>query len=169
MIIRVEHRSRYTVIANAALRDDRLSFRATGVLAYILTFHNEVQIGGARLASVKREGRDAVLGALTELETAGYLRREREQGPDGKWRTVCVVHEIQPSPENPDSVPGNRTVTSHQPSPEKPNVGFPGPKELSTENEVLGLPPWKPDGSKVLTAEERINGLERLRAFREGH
>lgn len=166
MIIRVEHRERYTVITNQALRDGRLSYRATGLLAYILSFTDDVTLSGRGLCGAKREGRDAVLAALGELETAGYLQRRREQVDKGRWQTVCVLQEISPGPENPDSVPRNRTVTSHQPSPGKPSPGNPDLKDLSTEDEVLLPPsPWEPEGQ--LTGEQRLDGIGQVAKLRD--
>lgn len=143
MIIRVPHRRKFTIIADAALRDTRLSFRATGVLAYLLSFPDGYEVSARRLTAVKAEGRDAILTALDELQTAGYLHRDRAQLEDGRWTTTVTVQEL-PTPENPDSVPGNRTVTSQQPSPEKPNSENQDLKTLSTKDEYLEAPPGNP-------------------------
>lgn len=143
MIIRVPHRRKYTVIANAALRDARLSFRATGVLAYLLSLPDGSEISGRRLADIKAEGRDAIIRALDELNAAGYLARERYQVTGGRWTTVLTIREL-PTPENPVSEPGNRTVTSHQPTPGKPTPGNPDSKDLSTEEKYLEATPGNP-------------------------
>ena len=188
MIIRIEHRERYTIIANQSLRDPRLSFRATGVMAYLLSFQDDVVLSGRNLCQDKREGRDAVLAALAELENAGYLRRERAQVERGKWQTVCTLQEAAPSPGNPDSVPGNQPVTSQKPSPGKPSPGNPDSSTSSTKNEVLRAPrPGNPQASiprpggpgdpefermrEPLTDRDRQRGkdaLARLRAARSG-
>jgi hypothetical protein len=145
VIIRVPHRRKYTVIADAALRDSRLSFRATGVLAYLLSFPDGTEFSGRRLAQVKAEGRDAILKAMDELHKAGYLQRERSQLLDGRWTTTVTILEL-PSPENPDSV----WQENGSPSPEKPDAGKPGPgkpdsKASSTEEEVpIGTTPGNP-------------------------
>lgn len=104
MIIRVPHRRQFTVVANQALQDGRLSFRATGILAYLLSLPEDVAISARKIGQVKAEGRDAVLAALLELEKAGYLLRERRQDYSGKWSTVCTLAELPP--ENPPPSPG---------------------------------------------------------------
>lgn len=104
MIIRVPHRRQFTVVANQALQDGRLSFRATGILAYLLSLPEDVTISARKIGQVKAEGRDAVLAALLELEKAGYLQRERRQDYSGKWSTVCTLAELPP--ENPPPSPG---------------------------------------------------------------
>lgn len=105
MIIRVEHKRRFTVIADASLRDPRLSFRATGVLAFLLSLADGTDISGRRLCQTKKEGRDATLAALKELEEAGYLVRSRHQNPaDGRWTTLCTV--VEAATDNPPPSPG---------------------------------------------------------------
>lgn len=98
MIIRVAHRSKnFTVIANQPIRDVRLSFRARGILVYLLSFTHDARISGRSLTAVTNETLRAILAALDELETAGYLTREKTQDSRGRWRTECVVREIPES------------------------------------------------------------------------
>lgn len=104
MIIRVVHRRQFTVVANQALRDPRLSFRATGLLAYLLSLAPDTEISGHRIQQTKKEGRDAVYAALKELEIAGYLQRQRFKDRLGKWYWANVLAELPP--ENPQPLPG---------------------------------------------------------------
>lgn len=119
--IRVAKRRRFTVISRDAVNDDRLSFRARGVLAWLLDKPDDWSCNSEQIASAGREGRDAVRVALRELQAAGYLRHEKVQGETGRWRTATMLFEV-PTPENPSSVP----------TPENPTVGKPGPVVPST-------------------------------------
>lgn len=124
MIIRVEHKKRYTVIANRTIQDGRLSYRARGLLIYVLSFPDGSQLDATRLASATQEGRDAVRTALAELEAHGYLKRSKVRGPNGTIVTRCVVYEVPTG----DGFPGAG----------KPGAGFPGPVvTTSTELQVL--------------------------------
>lgn len=105
MIIRIEKRRQFTVVANEALRDERLSYRATGVLAYLLSLPPESEISGHRLQHAKTEGRDAVYRALKELETAGYLKRTRVQDKSGHWFWASTLVELA-STGNQRPIPG---------------------------------------------------------------
>lgn len=159
MIIRVEHKARYTVIADASLKDERLSFRATGVLAYLLSLPDGADISGRRLCLAKKEGRDAVMSALKELEEAGYLRRDRTQEADGTWSTLCTLVE-SPSPENPDPVtenPPGEASDFQSPSPEKPAVGFPGPNCLVPEMNTKNSGGTLENGPSADDVEELLN------------
>lgn len=113
---------RYVQIRNGALQDNRLSFRARGVMAYVLSMPPEMAVNAAEMAKDTREGRDAVRGALKELEEFGYLRRIRTSGGRGAIRTETVVT------DDPDLIPG-----PGNPSPDNPpsgpirGTGFPAP------------------------------------------
>jgi len=109
-VIRHASRRRFTAVDRRAVNRPDLSYRALGVLVWLLDkpdgwdgFTSEAMAHGAG-----REGRDAVRSALRELETAGYIVREKVQSEGGKWATVTWIyehpgdHDPTPSPE-PDS------------------------------------------------------------------
>lgn len=85
----------YTVLANEMLRDQRLSWKARGLLAYVLSMHDDWRATSTHLARMAPDGMHSVRAALTELEAAGYLVRHRSQGRDGKWRTDVIIHETR--------------------------------------------------------------------------
>ena len=68
----------FTQIKNAWLRDDRLSFKARGLLAYIESHSPEWEISVQWLVQNNPEGKEAIRSAISELELHGYLRREQE-------------------------------------------------------------------------------------------
>lgn len=86
---------RYTTILNEAIRDKRLSFRATGLLCYLLSLPDDWEIHQAQIATQKTEGRDAVITAFKELRALGYLDMEllREKG-----MIVATIWNVYESP-----------------------------------------------------------------------
>jgi len=174
MILRVDHKKDYTVLSNRMLRDKALTFRARGLLAFILTLPDGSQVESARLAANAPEGRDAVRTALTELEKSHYLRREKEQAPDGTWRTVCLISEVPSKHSETDAWKSGAgdwksAPTSHQPTPGNPTVGFPGGSSSITDEQVLNAvgadyPPvqpaaWTPTGDTTpATPQEKATG-----------
>lgn len=78
---------RYEVIPHSVLRDSRLSYRARGLLGYLLSLPPVWKVAIERLADESpREAREAVQTAVAELETVGYLWRWRDQDERGYWR-----------------------------------------------------------------------------------
>lgn len=102
----VHHRTEtdFTIISNEIVRDTRLSYRALGVLLYLLSRPDGWHTNALQLSRERKEGRDALLTALDEIEEAGYLWRPRSQDEQGRWRTDWHVFDRpSPKPENPDS------------------------------------------------------------------
>jgi len=75
MIIRVQQLKReFTILPNRILEDARLTFRAKGLLAYLLSRPPNWKCRSNHLQTVSREGRDAVRGTLKALAKYGYAR-----------------------------------------------------------------------------------------------
>lgn len=91
-IIRVSKRDRFVVMDKTGLEDPRLTFKATGILAYLLSKPDDWTISYRDLEKRKIEGKTAVLAALRELERNGYLKRERKH-IGGRWAWEQVLYE----------------------------------------------------------------------------
>lgn len=100
----------FTQIANSALRDKRLSFKARGLLALVLSNVGEWNATlNWLVAQSDHDGKASVQAALNELTEHGYRIVSREQDKkSGDIRTVVTWHHV---PESPISRPtGNPTV-----------------------------------------------------------
>ncbi|MYW67115.1 hypothetical protein GTY65_24045 [Streptomyces sp. SID8379] len=75
----------YTVpIESDTANDDKISYRALGLLVHMLNKPADWQMRSEQLSKgKKREGRDAVRKVLHELAAAGYYRLERRRFRDG--------------------------------------------------------------------------------------
>ena len=74
-VFRIERTRDYTVMSNHHLRNANLSLKAKGLLSMILSLPEEWNYTTRGLASICKEGVDAIGSALKELETAGYIVR----------------------------------------------------------------------------------------------
>ena len=84
MTVRSRHRTHFTQIANAALRDKRLSFKDRGILAYVLSFQDDWKFSITAFKRQTPEGREAIRSAIKELESLGYVKINRAR--DGRRR-----------------------------------------------------------------------------------
>jgi len=92
MIIKTSRPSHnFTVVSNAVIRDECLSYRARGILIYLLSQPPDWETSSTRLALAAGEGRDAVRTALRELISVGYVTLRKEQTKAGRWVTTYTV------------------------------------------------------------------------------
>lgn len=115
-IVRHKQEKDFTILPNALLRDERLWLRDVGLLARMLSLPDEWSFSVAGLrAIIPGVGRDGLRDSLRRIEAAGYLRREKKRGKDGKiigeiWTITDDPETALPSPGLPS--PGNPTQQS---------------------------------------------------------
>ena len=82
-IIRRENTDNYTVICNQCLRDEKITARAKGIFAYLMTLPDDWKVYKTELYKHFKEGRDALTTAFAELEEAGYVEKVLLRDKDG--------------------------------------------------------------------------------------
>lgn len=134
-VYRVNKNRSYTVMANYHLRDKKLSLKAVGLLSKMLSFNDGWQFSTKGLSAICKEGPDAVLAALRELEDHGYLVRHRQRDSKGRMsNTVFEIYE-QPQPVPPHGEkPHMENPDMDNPHMEKPHGE--NPAQLNT-NQVI--------------------------------
>lgn len=150
-------RVQFAQIPNAVLRDYRLSWRARGLLAELLSYPPDYVISvdelvkRARRVSGATEGRDAMRAAVRELKNVGYIVSTRRQDARGRWVTEVEVTDdpaydmpnppldsaaVTPAPESDADVSAGRTEDGF-PGVGAPGVGEPGViKNTDTNTEI---------------------------------
>lgn len=95
------HNGGYVHVPNETINDARLSFKARGILVYMLGRPPEWRFSADRIASEsKTDGRRAILNGLTELRTFGYYRVTRVRvGSEFRMLTeVAATPALMPPP-----------------------------------------------------------------------
>lgn len=124
---RVVERERFTSVSRETIGDSSLSFRARGVLVWLLDKPDDWRADSSTIARAGKEGREAVRTALRELEDAGYLVRRKVQGDGGRWVTEVEVHERpvkSTDAQEPD--PGFQLTDAQETDAREPDLRFAG-------------------------------------------
>lgn len=125
----------YSVIPNAIINNPDLSYKAKGILIYLISKPDQWKAREEDIVEHGKDGIDAVRTAIKELINAGYIIRQRVKGKDGKflgWESY--VYE-EPQNENTDigkSDIGKTTVSGEIPTSENPTSE--NPRLLITDN-----------------------------------
>lgn len=122
-IIRQKRKDRFLVVDNKIIEDKRLSFKARGLLIYMLSKPDDWKFWTSEL--VKRSAKDGISSirtALKELEAAGYLTRKRERSSKGTFTSQDWILTDKPA---------------FQPQVEKPHVDNPQVEKPHVDNRTL--------------------------------
>ena len=93
-VFRVEKNNNYTVMANYHLRDKELSFKAKGLLSYMLSLPEDWDYSLNGLASVSKEGIKAIKNIIGELKEQGYLKINKIRKENGQYQYEYLIREI---------------------------------------------------------------------------
>lgn len=148
--IRVARRNRFTTIDRATVNDPRLSFRARGVLMWLLDKPDDWQADARTIATAGSEGRDAVRAALAELEEHGYLVRRKYRGENGQWTSEHTIHE---RPQTVDQVGIPAPVDPHRST----RTGRSGHKTKTVTEDCY--PPSPQGGDDATAARETFDAV----------
>ncbi|AWY05308.1 helix-turn-helix DNA binding domain protein [Microbacterium phage Cinna] len=176
---------RFAQIANAALRDKRLSWKARGLLAYLLSHREGWRTSVARLEREAPDGRDSVRAGLNELIEHGYVTRSEDRIRDARGRlgdyeytvtdfpTTGFPTQGEPTQENPHpkNTRGKNTIQREH-HPNGGGAATPSQRAYLRDLHIHGggrtaeeIDPWL-DGLTVAQADAEIG--EALRAIPRG-
>ena len=93
-VFKIEKTNNYTVMSNYHLRDRNLSFKAKGMLSFMLSLPEEWDYSLNGLVSVSKESKKAIRNILNELKDNGYLVVEQTRGERGQYKYNYIIYEI---------------------------------------------------------------------------
>lgn len=128
VIKRRSRKENFTTVNNEYLQDAALSWKAKGLITYIMSLPPDWRLNVRDLKNRSKDGRDATAAGLRELIENGYCQRVeiRKNGGEfgGYSYEVSDLKEFaQPETENPNTV---------KPETENPNTG--NPQLINTNN-----------------------------------
>lgn len=111
-------------MSNFHLKDGTLSLKAKGLLSMFLSFPDDWNYSTRGLASICKEGVDAIGSTIKELEKAGYIVRHKLRGSNGRITdTEYVIYEQPQELPAPDmDGPDAAQPDTVQPDMEKPDT-----------------------------------------------
>lgn len=139
-IVRARRKTNFTIIGNTGLKDKRLSLKAKGLLAYMLSLPDDWKFYETELIEHSTDKRDSVRTGLQELEKLGYLVRiqtRAERGKFGKkdWQVSDEPNLTTISPQT--DFPSTDNPTSDKPISDNPTLlstDEPSTDEQNTDN-----------------------------------
>lgn len=93
-VFRINKTNNYTVMSNFHLQDKNLSYKAKGLLSYMLSLPEDWDYSINGLVAVSKEGNKAIRNILTELKENGYLIIEKNQNDKGQYDYEYQIYEI---------------------------------------------------------------------------
>lgn len=85
VIIRHTRRENFTVVNNDYLQDKRLSWKAKGIITYVMSLPADWKININDLVNRSEDGRNSLTTGINELVEFGYCRKQRVKGDGGRF------------------------------------------------------------------------------------
>lgn len=142
-IIRQKRKERFSIVDNKVIEDERLSFKARGLLIYMLSKPDDWKFYTEELAKrSNKDGISAIKTALNEIEDAGYLTRKQGHKKNGQFTSqdwiLTDTSTNSPQVEKPlaDKAPAGKALADNR---TLPNTDFKPNTDLSnTDRSLIG-------------------------------
>ena len=95
--IKTKKEKNYTVLDNTFIKDTRLSWKAKGLMTYLLSLPDDWTIHLSEIEKHASDGKSALRTAINELKELGYLKAEQKRENNRFAEMVYIII------ENPDS------------------------------------------------------------------
>jgi 1,2-phenylacetyl-CoA epoxidase PaaB subunit len=129
-IFRINKESNYSIVSNYTFNDSRLTWEARGVLAYLLTKPDGWVVRRTDLVKQAPNGEYQIRRILKELQSNGYMVREKKRHSSGKFYYVTEVYEQPLGGYPPAAKPPSENHTAYKKRSKKERV-------FSTQDEVI--------------------------------
>lgn len=93
-ILRQVKRQNFTTVSNVFIEDNDLTFKAKGILLWLLSKPDGWELKEYAVANAGPDGKSSVSSGVDELIDAGYVKRSKVQNARGHWIWETQVSEI---------------------------------------------------------------------------
>lgn len=124
-VFKIDKNKDYTVMSNYHLRDRELSYKAKGLLSFMLSLPEDWDYSLNGLCSISKESRDGIRSILKELQDHHYVEIEKVRGDKGYFEYNYLIYEV----------PHFISIEKNNPGMEKPYVDNPDvekPTQINT-------------------------------------
>ena len=93
-VFKIEKTKDYTIMSNYHLRDKSLSYKAKGLLSFMLSLPEDWDYSLNGLVAISKESRDGIRSILKELQEQHYLEIEKYRNDKGLFEYNYLIYEI---------------------------------------------------------------------------
>lgn len=145
--IKTKKEKNYTVLDNTFIKDTRLSWKAKGLMTYLLSLPDDWTIHLSEVEKHASDGKSALRSAINELKELGYLKAEQKRENNRFAEMVYIII------ENPDS----------------PLTDFQQTENLQTEKQFTENQPLQnTNNDKVLNKQSTDNNIPKQKKEKLG-
>ena len=146
--IKTKKEKNFTVLDNTFIKDTRLSWKAKGLMTYLLSLPDDWTIHLSEIEQHATDGKSALRSAINELKEFGYLKAEQKRENNRFAEMVYIII------ENPDS-----PLTDFQ---QTENLQT---ENLNSENQTL----QNTNNDKVLNKQSTDNNIPKPKKHKLGN
>ena len=92
----------FTTISNEILKNKDISLKAKGLHITVMSLPDDWNFTVKGIASLLKEGEEAVRSAIKELMKYGYVFYKKNKDDQGRWEHCYIFFQENPDMENPD-------------------------------------------------------------------
>lgn len=155
-IFRQKRKSNYTIVPNEMLNNKNLSWKAKGMLTYLLSLPDKWEVYAAHLRTVSVDGNDSTVSGLHELMQFKYVWRKPRSGNEpGGWEYL-----VFDEPQLDDPFRDGNSPSRENPEAGKPASNKETEEEVSKQNKET---PIVPNGDTALLFDTEPSSVPKPR------
>ncbi|MCL9971568.1 DnaD domain protein [Anoxybacillus kestanbolensis] len=127
-------------MSKVGLQDDRLSWKAKGLLAYMLSMPDNWTFYNEELMKHSPDGSSTFKAAMNELKQYGYVVRQKVKDEKGKfvgWETVVYEEPVENDTRKVENRPSENRPSENRPSENRPSENRPSEIDPLLNNKEL--------------------------------